>query len=87
MLATNTISQGDSREVGLDQITAQGARIFRAMSSQKWPGDASLEVSCVWSYNGEWSAKSVLDGKITSGITSFLKKTWYCIWQTPFPCR
>jgi hypothetical protein len=41
LLATNTIAQGDTREVGLDQIVAKGWSIPRAIPSRKWPGEAS----------------------------------------------
>ena len=47
-LATNTIAQGDTREVGLDQLTADGCVIPRAVPSRTWPGTASLEVAHVW---------------------------------------
>ena len=48
LIATNTIAQGDTREVGLDQIIADGSLIPRAVPSRKWPGTASLEVAHVW---------------------------------------
>ena len=49
IIATNTIAQGDTREVGLDQITADlNWNIYRANKSQPWPGTASLEVSLLW---------------------------------------
>lgn len=48
LLATNTIAQGETREVGLDQIMRDGHIIYRAVSSRKWPGEANLEVSHVW---------------------------------------
>src|SRR5205814_1307464 len=48
LLATNTISQGDTREVGLDQLLEHGWRIVRASKSRKWPGDANLEIAQVW---------------------------------------
>ena len=48
LIATNTIAQGDTREVGLDQIIAEGSLIPRAVPSRKWPGTASLEVAHVW---------------------------------------
>lgn len=72
MLATNTIAQGDTREVGLDQLQKAGMTIPRAVSSQKWPGAANLEVAHVWVRNGSWSGEHLLDGKEVSGITSFL---------------
>ncbi|RME81312.1 MAG: restriction endonuclease, partial [Planctomycetota bacterium] len=73
LIATNTISQGDSREVGLDQLVEQGCSIPKAISSQKWPGTASLEVSVVWLYKGEWKGKAVLDGEPVQAITSYLR--------------
>ena len=46
LVATNTIAQGDSREVGLEQtIAAAGTIVPRAVSSRPWPGDAALEVA------------------------------------------
>ncbi len=72
LLATNTIAQGDTREVGLDQITANGWTIPRAVPSRKWPGEASLEVSHVWLKHGQWSGSSVLNDTIVEGITPFL---------------
>jgi hypothetical protein len=72
MLATNTISQGDTRIVGLDQLVGNPITIYRAVSSQKWPGAASLEVAALWLRKGNWLAPSVLDGKATNGITPYL---------------
>src|SRR5262249_24575677 len=74
MLATNTIAQGDTREVGLDQLTAMGGVIYRATQSRRWPGDASLEVAEVWLRNGEWRGDHFLDNAPALGITSFLTK-------------
>src|SRR5262249_33707913 len=71
-LATNTIAQGDTREVGLEQLTTNGCVIPRAVPSRPWPGTASLEVAHVWVRRGEWSGLFVLDEKPTNGITSFL---------------
>ena len=53
-LATNTIAQGDTREVGLDQIVNSGWIIPRAISSRKWPGEATLEIAYVWLQRGDW---------------------------------
>jgi methylase of polypeptide subunit release factors len=73
LLATNTIAQGDTREVGLDQMTARGVTIFRAIPSRKWPGDASLEVAHVWFRKGSWKGPFVLDDAQVRGITSQLQ--------------
>jgi Helicase conserved C-terminal domain len=71
-LATNTIAQGDTREVGLDQLAARGFSIPRAVASRPWPGQASLEVAHVWIRRGGWPAPFVLDDKPIAGIRSFL---------------
>ena len=71
-LATNTIAQGDTREVGLDQLMADGYVIPRANPSRPWPGTASLEVAHVWLRRGQWKTPFVLDDKPVSSITPFL---------------
>ena len=48
IIATNTIAQGDTREVGLDQAVDMGWAVYRAEKSQRWPGTASLEVALLW---------------------------------------
>lgn len=72
LLATNTIAQGDTREVGLDQLVKAGDTITRAVPSRKWPGEASLEVAHVWARRGDWKGPYVLDEQPVSGITPFL---------------
>ncbi|MGB3294769.1 MAG: DNA methyltransferase [Phormidesmis sp.] len=72
LVATNTIAQGDTREVGLDQLTAKGRKISRAVPSRKWPGNANLEVAYVWLSKGAWGQDYTLNAKPVSGITSFL---------------
>ena len=71
-LATNTIAQGDTREVGLEQLLANGYVIPSAVPSRPWPGAANLEVAIVWVRHGFWHGPFTLDGKSTSGITAFL---------------
>ncbi len=72
LVATNTIAQGDTREVGLDQLVAQGYTIPRAVPSRPWPGTAALEVAYVWLHKGEWQQKFVLNENPVDGITAFL---------------
>lgn len=72
MLATNTIAQGDTREVGLDQIIHKGFTIPRAVPSRKWPGSANLEVAHVWLRLGVWDSPHFLTGAETKGITPYL---------------
>ncbi|HTE19724.1 MAG TPA: restriction endonuclease, partial [Armatimonadota bacterium] len=72
MLATNTIAQGDTREVGLEQLTNGPWTIIRAVASQPWPGAANLEVAVTWVRRGNWRGERVLEGEPVTGITPFL---------------
>jgi hypothetical protein len=70
IIATNTIAQGDTREVGLDQATAAGWQVYRAIKSQPWPGTAALEVSLLWLGGSAGEGETpVLDGDEVRGIT------------------
>jgi len=72
LLATNTIAQGDTREVALDQLTASGWTIPRAISSRKWPGEASLEVAHLWFRHGDWHGLYILNDLPVSSISTSL---------------
>src|SRR5262249_26457243 len=72
LLATNTIAQGDTGEVGLDQLCERGLTIYRAVRSRAWPGGESLEVSQIWMTHREWNGAAFLDGQPVRGITSEL---------------
>ncbi len=72
LIATNTIAQGDTREVGLDQLVADKCVITRAVPSRKWSGIANLEVAYVWLRQGNWQGGFILDEKLVNGITAFL---------------
>lgn len=71
LLATNTIAQGDTREVCLDRLAKQCV-IRRAYPSVKWPGVASLEIAVLWIFRGRWSGPFVIDDSEVLGITSYL---------------
>jgi hypothetical protein len=73
LLATNTIAQGDTREVGLDWLTNNGWSIPRAVKSRPWPGDANLEVAQVWLRRGSLGGSPILDDRPVNGITSALE--------------
>ena len=73
LLATNTIAQGDTREVGLDRLLDSGRSIYRATKSRVWPGEASLEVAIVWLLRDHWNGPRLLDGNPVGLITSFLE--------------
>jgi hypothetical protein len=73
LLATNTISQGDTREGSLGAIIARGGSIFRAERQLSWPGEAEVIVSMLHIVRGVVTNVN-LDGKpvvyINSNMTS-----------------
>ena len=77
LLATDTIAQGDTRQVGLERMVQNGATIYDATSSMKWPGKgASLNVSIVHIYKGDdYRGTRRLNGKEVDHISAFLSDT------------
>ena len=71
LVATNTIAQGDTREIGLDQVATKG-KIYRAIPSRPWSGTAALEVAYVWAKKGEWKGEYFLDNQSVKAITPYL---------------
>lgn len=74
LLATNTISQGDTRESGLASIISNNGEIYYAEKNVKWKGDANLEVNLVAFFKE--SRKNLvtkyLDNKVVPTISSWL---------------
>ncbi len=72
LIATNTVAQGDTREVSLDKLIECGMTIFRAIASEPWPGGASLQMATVWARPGPWDGACVLNRSEVIGITPAL---------------
>ena len=72
LVATNSISQGKSRQVSLEYVVDNGGIIHDAVSTQEWSGEAAVHVSIV-----NWSKKETphkfLDSKPVPFINSSLK--------------
>ena len=77
LLATDTIAQGDTRQVGLERMVQNGATIYDATPSMKWPGKgASLNVAIVHIYKGDdYRGTRRLNGKKVDHISAFLSDT------------
>jgi hypothetical protein len=84
IVATNTLAQGDTREVGLDQLTSS-YDIRRAVKSSPWPSkSATLEYCAIWLSGVRPSAKATRvlnNAPLASAITSSLNpesrtKSW-----------
>jgi hypothetical protein len=75
LIGTNTLAQGDTREVGLDQLAEQGLHLRAAIKSAPWPTDgANLEYCAVWAGWREpaGDVHRVLDGNPVQRITASL---------------
>lgn len=58
LVATNTLAQGDTRQVGLDQVVASGITIYDAIKSMPWPSKSSVLECCV-----VWGSKARVDSR------------------------
>src|SRR5690606_1330714 len=75
LIATNTLAQGDTREVGLDQVVRAGVTIRQAVKSARWPSkSAALEYCAIWTSRAPLAEESqrVADGVVVRGITPSL---------------
>ena len=74
LIATNSISQGDTREVGLGWIESNGWKIIRAWPDLTWPGGAAVTVSPCVLAGSQWQGEIRLADKSVTGISSYLEE-------------
>lgn len=72
LLATNTIAEGDTRQVGLEPLLAAGNCIYQAHPNEPWPGAAAVMVSRVHLHKGQWSGSVRLGSADVPIISAFL---------------
>jgi hypothetical protein len=73
IVATNTISQGDTREMGLDQAINSGFQPYWVKTDVPWLGSASVIVSLVLIRRTDsWLSPRVLNGASVNEITQYL---------------
>jgi hypothetical protein len=72
LIATNTISQGDTRTSGLRWICNHDGFIYEARKRVKWPGEAAVVVSVIHMLKSDPPAKHRLDGKEVPLISAYL---------------
>ncbi len=85
LIATNTIAQGDTRELGLEHIHRQGGIIYRAVNNRPWPGMAAVAVDIVHISRKNYSGEKILDERKVVQITPLLDDRQ--ITHTPFPLK
>lgn len=76
VIATNTLAQGDTREVGLDQLLGLGWTITRGVRTMSWPTkSASVECSLAWisAIAPRPNVKLWSDGSLVGTISSLLE--------------
>lgn len=76
LIATNTVAQGDTREVGLDQMMDSGFTITRTVQSRSWPSrNANLEFAAVWGTRNAVSSQTTMicDDESVPRISSLLE--------------
>ncbi len=72
LIACNTIAEGDTRQVGLEQMLKKGANIISASPNMPWPGEAAVVISPVALCKGEWKGKRQLNDTEVDYISAFL---------------
>lgn len=76
LIATNTVAQGDTREVGLDQMVERGFTITHSIQSRPWPAaSANLEYAAVWGTRGAVAdgVPRICDNELTARISTLLE--------------
>ena len=73
LLATNSINEGDSREVGLASLLEHGGEIFHAVNGFRWPGQANVFASQIHFTKGHCQIGRVLNGISVETINSYLQ--------------
>jgi hypothetical protein len=73
LIATDRVSQGDTRRISLTALIEGGSCIHRAEPSREWPGEASTRFATVHFVSGEWRGQKVLAGEVVDWINSSLR--------------
>lgn len=76
LIATNTIAQGDTRHVSLDQMVEGGFEIIRSDQSRQWPSlSANLQFAAVWGCRGRiaHNVARIADGISVQKISALLE--------------
>jgi hypothetical protein len=72
MVATNTISEGDTRRLALEPVVQEGGNIVFSNPNVKWPGSAAVIISIVVLGKLPWQGNAILKGKEVCRISTRL---------------
>ena len=73
LLATNTISEADTRETGLDYLIRHGCVIYFAKTNIIWPGSANVRVSELCITKRSWKGSIRLEDEPVLSISTSLE--------------
>ncbi|HCN85231.1 MAG TPA: restriction endonuclease [Sphingobacteriaceae bacterium] len=71
LITTDSVSQGATRESGLDFIVAKEANIVFAVKSMKWPGDAAVDVALFSMIRGKWERDAYIGAMRVDNISVY----------------
>jgi hypothetical protein len=75
LITTNSIAEGDTRQVGLENILEeQKTIIYKAYPSEAWPGKAAVVTSRIHLKRGGWNGLVKLKGLTVKYISAFLSE-------------
>jgi len=77
LIATNSISQGDTREGGLLTIIRDGGTIYDARRRYVWPGTAAVTISIINIAKSNTKIACMLDDRQVDRISAFLLNNNY----------
>ena len=72
LILTNSINEGDTRDVGLSETIRQGGVIYRARTNYPWPGEAGVAVSLIHVARRPWVGTVTLEGRPVARISEYL---------------
>jgi hypothetical protein len=72
LISTNTISQGDTRMTGLEQIIANNGTLNFAVKSMRWPGQAAVFVAMI-AFTKRSIKTKFLNNQLVQNINSLLE--------------
>lgn len=78
LIAVNTISEGNTREVGLVTVIENGLDIFLAIPNVVWPGSANVVTSSVFVSGSKWSGVKYINNLKVETISTALthRENW-----------
>lgn len=72
VIATGSISRGDTKKAGLDSVIERGGSICYADPSRPWPGNPTIDVALIHLWNVKWNGPVYLRNTMVSHLSTSL---------------